>query len=84
MSRLAGAGGAAESALMNEQSNAQWSGWLCGKFVRSHNSSLQAKIGAIKTDSFFLNYPFYLGNRLKTVIVDICYFVTLAPLQWRL
>ena len=84
MSRLAGAGGAAESALMNAQPNAQRSGWLCGNFLRIHDVSLQAKFGAIKTDSFFLNYPFYLGNRLKTAIVDICYFVTLAPSQWRL
>jgi len=36
MSRLAGAGGAAESALMNAQPNAEGGEWLCGKFLQNH------------------------------------------------
>ncbi len=44
MSRLAGAGGAAESALMNAQAHAERSGGLREKTIRIHAISLQAKI----------------------------------------
>ena len=44
MSRLAGAGGAAECALMNAQPNAEGGEWLCGNFLQNHGCSLQAKM----------------------------------------
>ena len=81
MSRLAGAGGAAECALMNAQASAERGGRLCGNFLRRHGSSLQANCGAIKTYSFFLNALFYLGKQLKNAIVDNLHFVSPAPVK---
>ena len=81
MSRLAGAGGAAECALMNAQASAERGGRLCGNFLRRHGSSLQAKCGAIKTYSFFLSALFYRGKKLKTAIVDILHFINPAPVK---
>ena len=81
MSRLAGAGGAAECALMNAQASAKRGGRMCGNFLRRHGSSLQAKCGAIKTYSFFLSTVFYMGNNLKTAIVDILHFISPAPVK---
>ena len=79
--RLAGAGGAAECALMNAQSSAERGGRLCGNFLRRHGFSLQANCGAIKTYSFFLNALFYLGKKLKKTIVDIQHFINPAPVK---
>ena len=85
MSRLAGAGGAAECALMNAQPSAalhgRLRGCLCGNFSRSHRRSLQAKCGAIKPYSFFLNFIFYWVTGLKIAIVDILHFMAIAQLK---
>ena len=81
MSRLAGAGGAAECALMNAQASAERGGRLCGNFLRRHGSSLQAKCGAIKPYSFSLSALFYLGKKLKKAIVDILHFINPAPVK---
>ena len=60
-SRLAGAGGAAESALMNAQTYAELGERLCGKILRNHARSLQAKFGTIKSNSFLVNSLFNAG-----------------------
>ena len=78
MSRLAGAGGAAECALMNAQTYAKRGEWLCGNDLQRHGQSLQAKCGAIKTYSFFLQALFNWVKGLKMVLVDFAFFVTIA------
>jgi hypothetical protein len=52
-SRLAGAGGAAESALMNAQTNAEHSGELRETIFLVHAISLQAKIRCHQSRQLF-------------------------------
>ncbi len=61
MSRLAGAGGAAESALMNAQAHAERSGGLREKMIRIHAISLQAKMRRDQSLQLFAETSILLG-----------------------
>jgi hypothetical protein len=70
MSRLAGAGGAAESALMNAQAIAGRGERLCGNNLRSHGLSLQAKCGTIKMYNFSAKPIFHMGDSQIIAVID--------------